>query len=55
MKFRIPRQVKKWLKSINWVDKGTGEVIYPWDSQLDYKRYKSGEIIPTSQYIDPTI
>ena len=55
MKFRLPRKIKKWLKSTSWVDRDTGKTVYPWNSQLDYKKYKSGEIIPISMYIDISI
>lgn len=56
MKFRLPRKLKKFLKKKGkWVDKKSGEDTYPWNSQLDYKKYKSGELAPFLEYIDPTI
>ena len=55
MKFRLPRKLKKFLKNRDiWVNKETGNVTYPWGSQLDYRRYKTGELAPFSFYVGPT-
>jgi hypothetical protein len=55
MKFKLPRKLKKFLKKCKWVDKETGKTAYPWNSQLDYKKYKEGIIVSVFTYIDPTL
>ena len=55
MDFRLPRKKKKELKKLKWIDILTGEVKYPWNSQLDYKEYKSGKLKNTFIHINPSI